>query len=53
MGMLAIVFSKVDEVLPFIIEKSNELGITVADGQSERIYWPGQAEERKPWWKLW
>ena len=40
MGMLAIVFSKVEEVLPFIIQQATALGITVVDGQVEQIYRP-------------
>lgn len=40
MGMLAIVFSKVEEVLPFIIQQATALGITVVDGRVEQIYRP-------------
>lgn len=40
MGMLAIVYSKVEQVLPFIIQQANQLGITVADGQDGQIYRP-------------
>jgi hypothetical protein len=57
MGMLAILFSRADEVVPFIIDKANALGITVADGQSERIFRPGNSasvsEKPKPWWRPW
>lgn len=55
MGMLAIVFSRVDEVLPFILEKCSELGITVADGQSGKIHRPGDSgqTDTKPWWRFW
>lgn len=38
MGMLAIVFSKVNEVLPFIIETAKRFNITVADAQTGEIY---------------
>ena len=38
MGMLAIVYSRVDEVFPFILENALALGIIVADGQSQKIY---------------
>ncbi|TDR36336.1 hypothetical protein DFR29_12917 [Tahibacter aquaticus] len=38
MGMLAIVPSRVDEVLPFIIVTAHALGISVADGQSGEIH---------------
>lgn len=40
MGMLAISSSKVEEVVPFIIETANSLGITVADGQTGKIHRP-------------
>lgn len=57
MGMLAISFSRVDEIVPFIIEKANALGITVADGQSGLIHRPdgslGIDGKKKAWWKLW
>ena len=43
MGMLAVRFSRVEELFPFILEKALELDITVADGQSEKIYRPGVA----------
>ncbi|MGE8224353.1 MAG: hypothetical protein ACN6RK_01085 [Stenotrophomonas sp.] len=57
MGMLAISFSRVDEVAPFIIAEANALGISVADGQSAEIHRPGggaqkQAEKRS-WWRFW
>jgi hypothetical protein len=57
MGTLAIAFSRADEVVPFVIEKAGALGITVADGQSEKIFRPGEAattsRQGKPWWKPW
>jgi len=57
MGMLAIIWNRADELLPFILDKALPLGITVADGQAERIYRPigGEAIAKvvKPWWKLW
>ncbi|KZX79232.1 hypothetical protein A3715_28465 [Oleiphilus sp. HI0009] len=55
MGMLAVVYQRVDEVFPFILENALELGIIVADGQSEKIYRPGEEIENdnKPWWKFW
>lgn len=40
MGMLAIIFSRVGEVLPFIIRQAHALGITVADGQDGTIHRP-------------
>ena len=55
MGMLAIVYSRADELFPFILERAHELDIIVADGQSEKIYRPGEviAIDEKPWWKFW
>ncbi len=55
MGMLAIVFSRADEMVPFIIKEANTLGISVADGQSGEIFRPNQAakNKQKAWWKLW
>lgn len=56
MGMLAISFSRVDEVVPFIIRETNALGITVADGQSGDIHRPGGTAanaKRRRWWRLW
>ena len=40
MGMVAIVFSRVDDVVPKVIDVALELGITVVDGQSEKIIRP-------------
>jgi hypothetical protein len=38
MGMLAISFSRAEEVVPFIVKSANQLGITVADGQTGEIH---------------
>ena len=55
MGMVAIVYSRADELVPFILEKALALDIIVADGQSERIYRPSESVQmvNKPWWKFW
>jgi hypothetical protein len=55
MGMLAISFSRADEVVPFIVREANALGITVADGQSGAIFRPGTERKtaKKPWWRFW
>lgn len=57
MGMLAIVYSRVEEVFPFILEAALALDIIVADAQDEKIYRPGDEIElkadSKPWWKFW
>ncbi|WLQ15656.1 hypothetical protein O5O45_06975 [Hahella aquimaris] len=41
MGMVAIVWSRADEVFPFVLDSALALDIIVADGQSEKIYRPG------------
>ncbi|KAI9133165.1 hypothetical protein [Acaryochloris sp. CCMEE 5410] len=38
--VLGIVYSKVDEVLPFLIETANSLELTVFDWNTEKIYRP-------------
>ena len=55
MGMLAISWSKADEVFPFVLQQAHALDITVADGQSSIIYRPGEEVEqpKKYWWKFW
>ena len=40
MGMVAIKFSRVEAVLPFVVESALALGITVMDGQTEAIHRP-------------
>ena len=40
MGMLAIKFSRVEEVIPFAVESALALGITVMDAQEEKIHRP-------------
>jgi hypothetical protein len=41
MGMLALTFRRTADVLPFVIQEANALGITVADGQSGEIHRAG------------
>ncbi|WP_041598471.1 hypothetical protein [Hahella chejuensis] len=41
MGMVAIVWSRADEVFPFVLDSALALDIIVADGQSGKIYRPG------------
>lgn len=38
--VLGIVYSRVDEVLPFLVEKANSLGLVVFDWGSETIHRP-------------
>lgn len=45
MGMLAISFSRAEEVVPFIAEAANRLGISVAEGQTGEIH---RAQRDKP-----
>lgn len=57
MGMLAITFSRVEEVVPFVVLSANALGIAVADGQTGHIHRPsaspGAACPERPWWRFW
>jgi hypothetical protein len=53
---LGIVFSRVEEVLPFLIDTANRLGLTVFDRQTDQIHRPGQsspAGNSKSWWQFW
>lgn len=56
MGMLAISFSRVDEVVPFIIQEATARGIVVADGQSgelhRTLHVASTQKVKKPWWKF-
>ncbi|MBI1324239.1 hypothetical protein GC170_13795 [bacterium] len=54
--VLGIVPQRVDEVLPFLIEVSNGLGLFVFDQQSARIHRPaiaGKFAFARAWWKFW
>jgi hypothetical protein len=67
--LLGISFSRVSEVLPFLVATAHDLGFVVFDGQEERFHRPGQAPGRplsalaaaahstkptaKPWWRFW
>ena len=57
MGIIGVVYSRVDEVLPFVIETSVGLGFTVFDGQDERIHRPAgegrSSQDERPWWRFW
>ena len=44
--ILAISFSRVEEVLPFLISTANDLGFVVFDGQDERFHRPGHPAGR-------
>ena len=65
---VGIIYSRVAEVLPFVIETATRLGCTVLDGQDDKIHRPvgwqsssktdatlerKQSPPRKPWWKIW
>lgn len=58
-AVLGLVFSRVDEVLPFPIETANAQDMIVFDWQTRTIHRP--SEERanvpepqgKPWWRFW
>jgi hypothetical protein len=64
-AILGISFSRVDEVLPFVIETATGMGLHVFDGQDEVIHRPagyvpppeplvepGRIAPRK-WWQIW
>jgi hypothetical protein len=57
MAILAIRFSRADELVPFIVKEANSLGISVADGQTGKIYRPGDKvpldDSKHPWWQFW
>jgi hypothetical protein len=61
---LGISFSRVEEVLPFVIATATEMGFWVLDTQDERVHLPGGATigpaepevpvpPRKRWWQFW
>ena len=65
---LGISFSRVAEVLPFLISTANDLGSVVFDGQDERFHRPGKpqgptlselhaqretSQSKRPWWRIW
>ena len=53
---LGIIFSRVEDVLPFVIETANRLGLTVFDRQTDQIHRPGQSartRKSKSWWQFW
>ena len=62
-AILGISYSKVQEVLPFVVETATAMGFHVFDGQDEAIHRPGGStatqarDERqrtpKPWWRVW
>jgi hypothetical protein len=49
---LGIESSRIEEVLPFLIEVSNDLGLAVFDPQEAKVYRPKDTP-RKPRWKFW
>ena len=60
---VGIVFSRVEEVVPFVIETATGMGMHVFDGQDEVIHRPVGYVSRlprtrapraaRPWWKFW
>jgi hypothetical protein len=61
---LGISFSRVDEVLPFLIATANGMGFWVLDAQDEKVHLPGGVTLRpsnepgsnrssKLWWQFW
>ncbi len=41
-AVIEVTWSRINEVLPFLIEASNGLGLTVFDGVEEKIHRPGK-----------
>ena len=58
-AVLGVVYPAVAEVLPFLIETANSLGMVVFDWGTNTIHRPGAAQvpdaksRVKPWWKFW
>lgn len=63
---LGIVYSRVEDVLPWLIATANAKGFAVYDGQDDVLYRPDggsvshvfadsepDVEESKPWWRFW
>jgi hypothetical protein len=63
MAAVGMSYSRVEEVLPFVIEASTGMGFWVLDGQDEVAHLPGGRRLRpgarvsdkqiKPWWRFW
>jgi hypothetical protein len=60
MVILGLVYSRVDEVLPFIIQTAMGMGFTVFDPQVMRIYRPSSPPHgrraghvNRRWWQFW
>ncbi len=51
-AVLGISYSRVEEVLPFLVATALDLGLVVFDTSSETIY-RSVPQQKKPWWKLW
>jgi hypothetical protein len=59
-AVLGMVYSRVGEVLPLLIERANSMGMVVFDWATQTIYRPSEthkttvsAERKKPWWRFW
>jgi len=60
---LGMSYSRVEEVLPFLVQVALAMGFSVIDGQDDKIYRPGrqpekiraagETSERRPWWQFW
>lgn len=55
-AQLGIVYSRADEVMPFLIESANRWGLVVFDRQTEQVHRPGQSLPKRKshsWWRFW
>ena len=56
MAILGISYSRVAEVLPFVVETATAMGFTVLDAQADRIHRPSgatSAASSANWWQFW
>ncbi len=51
---LGLTYDRAEEVVPFIVECAQDLGVTVFDDQTGKIYRPNYEKQKgKKWWKIW
>ena len=53
-AVIGMVYSRVDEVLPFVIDAAHSMGMVVFDWATKHVHRPGIAQQPgKPWWRFW
>jgi hypothetical protein len=54
-AVIGLVYSRVDEVLPVVIEAATARGMVVFDWATETVHRPsGRPQQvRRPWWRFW